>query len=317
MLDVAAQNLTSPPVLGFGLGGLAAAAGSDLRLPSSIRSLLSTYLLLAIGLKGGHALTGTSLAQFSAPALVTLGLGLVTPLAVYATARRFGRLNVADSAGLAAHYGSVSVVTFTAASGAAITAGLVVEGFMPALVALLEVPGIIVALALASRAGEGGSLRTATREAVTAKSALLLAGGIAVGAITGEAGFEAVSPLFVSMFPGMLVLFLLDLGAATVQRIKEVATAGWFVVAFALIAPLILGTIGTGLGVAAGLGVGGAAVLGAMAGSASYIAAPAAVSVALPKANLALCLTASLALTFPLNLVLGIPVYQSVAALLS
>lgn len=317
MLEAASANLTSPPVLGFALGGLAVAAGSDLRLPAAIQSLLSTYLLLAIGIKGGYALSGTTMGDFAAPALMTVAFGVVTPVVVFLLVRRLGRLSPVDAAGLAAHYGSVSVVTFTAASAAAVAAGLVVEGFMPALVALLEVPGIVVALALAARAGQGSGLGAAWREAITAKSAMLLAGGLMVGALGGEAGFTAVSPLFVDLFPGLLVLFLLDLGVGTAQRLRDVRSAGPFVIAFALVAPLVLGIAGVAGGTAAGLGVGGAAVFGAMAASASYIAAPAAVQVALPQANLALCLTASLAVTFPVNLVLGIPLYQHVAALLA
>jgi uncharacterized protein len=316
-LELARANLTSVAVLAFVLGVVAARLRSDLRFPPAITALLSSYLLLAIGLKGGWALASTPASDLWAPALATVALALAVPVLVFGFFRRLVRLDIPDAAAMAAHYGSVSAVTFTAAGAFVLAAGQPAEGFLPALVAIMEIPGILVALALAHRFGTGGSLRAGLHEAVTGKSVVLLVGGLVIGLVGGPAGATAVEPLFVTLFPGVLVLFLLDLGVLAGEHMASVRKAGWPLVAFALLAPFALGTAGAIAGTVAGLSVGGAAVLGAMTASASYIAAPAAVRASLPSANPALYVTASLALTFPINLTIGIPAYLEVATWLS
>jgi hypothetical protein len=311
--ELARANLTTPAVLAFVLGVVAARLRSDLRFPPAVTTLLSTYLLLAIGLKGGWAIAENGLADLWLPAIGTLILAVLVPLVVFAVLRRGPRYGVADAAALAAHYGSVSAVTFTAAVAFVAAAGQPSEGFMPALVALLEIPGILVALALAHRTTSAGGFGEGLREAVTGKSVVLLVGGLLIGVISGAGGEAAVEPFFVTLFPGVLVLFLVDLGVLAGQHMSSVRSAGWPLVVFALVAPVVLGAAGAGVGTLAGLSVGGAAVLGAMVASASYIAAPAAVRVALPSADPGLYVTASLGLTFPFNLTVGIPLYLEMA----
>ena len=159
---------------------------------------------------------------------------------------------------LAAHYGSVSVVTFTAAIVFAREAGFAPEGYLATLVALLEIPGIIVALLLAVAAGEGTSLRAAVREVCTGRSVLLLVGVLVMGAVASDAAFVRVEPFFVGLFTGLLVLFLLDLGATAASRLREHRSLTPPVVAFGLVTPLILGATGVAVGTLAGLSPGGA-----------------------------------------------------------
>lgn len=306
MLEAATSNLASPAVLAFAVGALAATWGTSLRLPAPVTGLLSTYLLVAIGFKGGTAMRDSSLSEMAAPTALTLALGLATPVLAFHALRRLGRFDVPDAASIAAHYGSVSVVTFTAAVAAAEAASLPAESYLPALVVLLEVPGIAIALLLAHRHA-AGDLRAACREALAGKSVVLLTAGVLMGAVATPASVQAAQPLFVGLFPGILTLFLLDLGAMTGERIPEVRKSGRFLVGFALLTPIAFGLLGLAGGTAIGLSTGGAAVLGVMTASASYIAAPAAVSMALPAANPALALSAALGVTFPFNLLLGIP----------
>lgn len=306
-LHLAIENLTSPPVLAFVLGALAVALRSDLRLPDPIHTWLATYLLLAIGLKGGHALRGVEVGEIVAPAGATLVLGIVIPIVVFLVAWKVIRVGLSDAGSLAAHYGSVSVVTFTAAITFAASAEFRVEPFMTSLVALLEVPGIVVALLLVSMRREGTDLRAAIQEVLTGRSVLLLVGGLVIGFVTSEAAFLRVEPLFVDLFTGFLVLFLLDMGATAASRLKESRGLRLGVVVLALAAPITFGIVGVLAGAVVGLSVGGAAVLGAMAASASYIAAPAAVRTALPDADPGLSLGAALGVTFPFNLAIGIP----------
>lgn len=315
--SLAAANLTHPAVLAFLLGVVAVVVRSDLRIPPAAAKLLSSYLLLAIGLKGGAALAVASPRDVALPALATLGLGVAIPGISYAVLRHWGHFSVADAAAVAAHYGSVSAVTFAAAMTFVISAGASPEGFLPALVAILEVPGIVVALAIAQRAQVGTTLRDSVHDVLAGSSMLLLVGGVLIGAVSDPTGLEAVAPVFVAPFAGVLVLFLLHLGTVAGERLGDIRKAGFFLTGFALIAPLPLGMLGAVTGTMAGLSEGGAAVLGAMAASASYIAAPAAVQVSLPHANLGYALTAALAITFPFNLLIGIPLYHSMAQVLA
>ncbi len=317
LTDALLSSLLSPMVLAFLLGVGATLLRSDLKIPEALGSALTIYLLFAIGLKGGAKLDGVPLADFGRPLLAGLGLCLSIPVWSYALLRQAGRLKVPDAAALAAHYGSVSVVTFGACLAFLDTRGVAHEAFLPALLAVMEVPGILVALLLAARGrmAEGGPAAGpgVLRELVTGKGMMLLLGGMLIGLLSGKKGYEQVAPLFDTPFRGVLTIFLLEVGLVTGRRLADLKSVGSFLVVFAVVMPLLHGLLGVWLGRWTGLGAGGATVLGTLAASASYIAAPAAVRAALPEANPALYLTASLAITFPFNVVFGIPVYFSFA----
>ncbi|MFU8892068.1 MAG: sodium-dependent bicarbonate transport family permease [Luteolibacter sp.] len=314
-MEALADNLLSPVVLCFALGILARAIRSDLSIPEPVYQGLSIYLLLAIGLKGGAALAVSSPAEVALPAAMTLLAGVLTPISAFFIMRKFGKLDATDSAAVAAHYGSVSVVTFLAAGEAVRRAGLDGENFLPALVAVLEVPGIIVALLFAGSAS-AGSWKKALHEVATGKSIVLLAGGLVIGMLCGPARLEDVQPFFATAFKGALCIFMIELGLATGRRLRDLRHTGVRLVVLGCLIPLIHGAAGVVLGGIAGLSPGGSAVFGAMVGSASYIAAPAAVRVALPKANPASYLTLALGVTFPFNLAIGIPLFLKLAIFL-
>lgn len=313
-IDVLAANLLSPIILAFVLGIIASLVRSDLRLPEALYNALSIYLLLAIGLKGGVELNKTPTGDFVGPALLTLFLGVLTPILAYNVLRRLGRFDRVNASAIAAHYGSVSAVTFIVASTFGTMTGNAPEGFMPALVAILEVPAIVVALMIAfTREKRAGSWRDALHEVLAGRSVVLLAGGLLIGWVVGPPGFEPVAPFFVSGFQGALVLFLLEMGIVAARRLKDLREVGGFLVGFGILVPILHGLLAVWLGGWAGLSMAGSAVLGAMVSSASYIAAPAAVRIALPEANPTFYLTASLGITFPFNVTLGIPLYYAFA----
>ncbi|MEM1268531.1 MAG: sodium-dependent bicarbonate transport family permease [Bacteroidota bacterium] len=312
--DILVANLLSPVILAFVLGVFASIVRSDLRLPSAIYDGLSIYLLLAIGLKGGVELNKTPFVEFIGPALLTLFLGVLTPITAYNVLRRVGRLDRANSAAVAAHYGSVSAVTFIVAITFGTMTGQTPEGFMPALVAILEVPAIVVALMIAFvRDKRAGSWRDALHEVLAGRSVILLVGGLLIGVVVGPTGFAPVEPFFVTAFQGALALFLLEMGIVAARRLKDLKEVGFFLVGFGIIVPILHGLLAIWLASFVGLSTSGAAVLGAMVSSASYIAAPAAVRIALPEANPTFYLTASLGITFPFNVTLGIPLYFAFA----
>jgi hypothetical protein len=322
-------SLLSPMVLAFGLGLVATLVRSELKLPEPLSAALTIYLLLAIGLKGGAKLDGVSPGDFARPLALALGLCAAIPVWSFAILRRLGRFDAANAGAIAAHYGSVSVVTFGACLAFLEARHVAAEPFMPALLAVMEVPAILVAFYLVrrtdpvaaggfepSRAALGftsdaqpGARRGILHELLTSKGAMLLLGGLLIGRVSGKQGFEQVAPLFDLPFKGVLTLFLLEMGLVTGRRLRDLKTAGLFLCGFAVVMPLLHGLLAVALGRWVGLGVGGATVLGTLAASASYIAAPAAVRIALPEANPAYYLTAALVVTFPFNVVLGIPIY--------
>lgn len=313
-IDILAANLLSPIILAFVLGGIASLVRSDLKLPEALYDGLSIYLLLAIGLKGGVELNRTPLAEFVGPALLTLFLGVLTPVTAYNVLRRLGRFDRVNASAIAAHYGSVSAVTFIVAITFGTMTGRPPEGFMPALVAILEVPAIIVALMIAfTREKRAGSWQDALHEVLAGRSVVLLVGGLLIGLAVGPSGFEPIAPVFVAGFQGALTLFLLEMGIVAARRLKDLRRVGAFLLGFGIVVPILHGLLAVWLGGMVGLSIAGSAVLGAMVSSASYIAAPAAVRIALPEANPTFYLTASLGITFPFNVTLGIPLYYSFA----
>ena len=311
-MELALENIISPVVLCFILGIVARWVKSDFKLPDAVYQSLSIYLLLAIGLKGGVAVSQTPASELILPAAITLLLGMLTPLSAFFVMRKFAGLSKTDAAATAAHYGSVSAVTFLASIEAATLAGLEFEGYVAALMALLEIPGIIVGLVLARGKGSG-SLGAAVHDVITGKSIFLLIGGLVIGTVCGEQKIDGVAPFFIDPFKGVLCLFLLELGTVAAARMRDMKQAGWKLILLGCLIPVVHGTLGTAAGILVGMSPGGAAILGAMVGSASYIAAPAAVRIALPEASPGIYLTLALGVTFPFNLILGIPLYMKTA----
>ena len=311
-LSLALTNLTSPPVLAFVLGLVAVAVKTDLRLPDAVYQATSIYLLLAIGIKGGVALRESSASEVAWPILAAVVLGIAIPVAAFFLLRVMTPLGRIDRGALAAHYGSTSLVTFTAALVFLQASLISYEGYVVTLLTILEIPGIIVGLLLAQGV-RGDRFGETLREVVLGRSVLLLVGGLVIGFLTGPVGYARVEPFFGGLFIGVLTLFLLELGMLTGRQLSAVRQAGPGLIAFAIVFPLLAGTAGVVGGTLAGMSVGGAMVLGVLCASASYIAAPAAVRLALPEAKPSITLVSSLGITFPFNLVIGIPVYLLLA----
>lgn len=309
------ENLLDPIILCFALGVASGLLKSDLRLPAALYETLSIYLLLAIGLKGGVELAKSPLAELVLPTLLTAALGIVTPVVAYVVLRRLGRFDRPDAAAIAAHYGSVSAVTFAVVLSYLARIGVPFEGYVTVLLVVLEIPAIAVGILIARLRTASGPMRWGAllHEVFLGKSIYLLAGGLLVGFLAGPARMEAVSPLFFGLFKGALALFLLEMGIIASQRVADLRRTGAFLVAFGVGMPLVNGALGALGGLAAGLSPGGTTVLATLAASASYIAAPAAMRIAVPSANPTLYLTAALGITFPFNVILGVPIYHWMA----
>jgi hypothetical protein len=298
----------------FLLGVFARLVGSDLKLPEALYETLAIYLLLAIGLKGGIELSKQPVAALAPQVLACMALGFAIPFVLYPAFRTF-KLNGFDAASVAAHFGSVSVVTFAVASAALARQGIEAESHAALWVAVMEAPGLIAGILLARRAAGGGSTRwrELAHDVLFGKSVLLLIGGLAIGALAGVAGTAPIKAVFIDPFKGVLALFLLELGLVAGARLAEVKRFGAAVIVIGLTVPPLLALAGAALGWALGLSTGGIALLATLAASASYIAAPTAMRIAVPEANAALSITIALGVTFPFNIVVGIPLYIALA----
>jgi len=313
-LSLAWSNLTSIPVLIFLLAIVASRISESVRLPDSIYQGIAIFLLLGIGLKGGHAIKIADHSDVVGPALAALSLGILIPFIAYWLLTATRRFSQVDRGSLAAHYGSTSLVTFTAALVMLESIGMFVEPFVAALLAIMEIPGIVVGVYLGTRGTRGISSRRETfKEIFFGKTVFLLIAGLVVGFVAPSASYEKVEPFFVALQPGILALFLLQLGVMVGSRLESLRDGGVWLPVFALVMPIIGGMLGSFSGVALGMSIGGATMLAVLAASASYIAAPAAVSLAMPKANLSISLSASLGMTFPFNLIVGLPLYLGLA----
>jgi len=312
------DNLLAAPVLFFLLGVVACFVRSDLDVPQPVAKLLSLYLLMAIGLKGG-----VELAEAGASREVLAGLGVAVafsaavPVWTFLLLRR--RMGAIDAAGVAATYGSISAVTFIIAASFLQARGVAYGGHMVAAMALMESPAIVVGILLAHRfadpAAEGDAAAKPIawgrlmHEACFNAAVFLLLGSLAIGWAIGAEGMATLRPFVVEPFTGVLCLFLLDMGIVAARRLGDLARVGPTPIGFALLAPPVHAGFGIAAAWAAGLGPGDALLLAVLVGSASYIAVPAALRMSLPASNPSLYVPMSLGLTFPFNVVIGIPLY--------
>jgi hypothetical protein len=320
ILTLAGQNLLTPMILSFALGLFAALARSELSVPEAAAKAMSLYLLFSIGFKGGvavsdHGLDGQLLGAMAGGVLLSFAL----PFLAFAMLRAMTRLSALDRAAVAAHYGSISIVTFVTATSVLSGQGIAYEGYMVAVAAAMEAPAIVSALWIAARSGSGARMDARLwHEILLNGSIVLLVGAFGIGLVTGAEGMARIDSFIVAPFQGVLCLFLLDMGLVAGRGLRGSGRVlGLGALAFGIVMPVAASAMGLGVAMVLGLSTGGVAMLMVLSASASYIAVPAAMRVALPEANPAIYLTLSLGVTFPFNLTIGIPAYVALAQALT
>lgn len=316
-LDLLLTNLLQPIVLAFLLGTLAGAVKSELELPEAVVKLLAIYLLFSLGMTGGRELAKADMGILWPLLGICLLMTFGIPTLAYLVTRRLGRMDISNAAAIAAHYGSVSTATFFASMSFATAMGTPAEGYMAAMVALMEF-GVIYSLAIARIAmghTKGGDVHVPELilSVIRGRGILLLVGGMLIGYIATEKQWQQISPFYEGLFRGMLMLFLLEMGITAARQIKAFRQVGVFMAGFGVLMPLLHGLVGVTLAHTVDLNVGGAFVFGAICASASFIDAPAACRASLPEANPGIYLTSSLGVTLPFNLLVGLPLYYQYA----
>jgi len=303
-------------VMFFVLGLVAGLLKSDLSIPKAAYETLSLLLMLTIGLKGGMALHGALSWGLVGELICVAALGAVIPLIVIPILIKLAKTDAANAASLAAHYGSVSAGTFAVALAYVGTHALATEGQVTLYLVMLELPAILVALALYRRLNAGKSEDHQSElwhETFTNRGVVLLVGGVIIGFMYGPINGAAVTQLFTSAFKAVLALFLLEMGLTAAETLSPMPWKKWRLLLFALLAPICLSLIGLSAGIAMGLSIGSVVILATLTASASYIAAPAAIRTAIPNADIGLAMLMSLGITFPFNAIIGIPLYHQLA----
>ena len=317
VLDLALTNLGSPLILAFALGLFASLARSDLSIPEAAAKFLSIYLLFAIGFKGGVSVADHGIdAALGVSLLAGIFLSAALPFLAFGLLRVMTQLDRMNAAAVAGHYGSISIVTFVAATSILESIGLSAEGYMVAVAAAMEAPAILSALWLISSGAKSESRMDATlwRDILLNGSIVLLVGSFIIGMITGPEGLTEIEAFIVAPFKGVLCLFLLDMGLIAGRGLRESrGIISFGLVAFGILMPILGSLAGVVCGLLLGLSTGGVFLFMVLGASASYIAVPAAMRVAVPEANPSIYLTLSLGITFPFNLTLGLPLYLGLA----
>ncbi|MFE8702358.1 sodium-dependent bicarbonate transport family permease [Cytobacillus sp. FJAT-54145] len=313
VIDIVYANLLSPMILFFILGIIAVLVNSDLKVPEAFYTGYTMIILFTIGIKGGTELRSIPLSSVVIPMLTAILLSLIMLFIAYFVLKYIFKYSKVDSLATAAHYGSVSAVTFTAGIAFIEKMGVSYESYISAILVVMEGPAIIVAIIIYKMMNKNKAAETqigaVVKEAFFGKSIFLLIGGIIIGMIAHEEGLLKIKPFFGDLFYGILCIFLLHVGIVATQQIRNFKGIRFYSFAFAFVLPLIGGVLGVVVASLIGMSPGGAFMLGVLTASSSYIAAPAAISHSIPEANAGLALGSSLGLTLPFNLVVGIPFY--------
>lgn len=314
MIDNLVTNFLNPSILFFLLGALASLLRVDLSLPDCVLKFISMYLLLSIGFMGGVELChACSFETMLIPITIALVASIIIPLYSFFILRT--RFSVHDSAAIAASYGSVSAVTFIAAIDFLQRLAIPFDGFMTAMMALMESPAIIIGLFLASWFGDKQikqSPRSLLEETILNSSVFLIIGSLIIGYVSGNNGLDAMKPFTKDIFKGMLCLFMLDMGGIAAKRLADIKGSGLFLLIFGIGMPLINGLLGIGLCWLIGFNVGNTLLLAILLASASNIAVPAAMRLALPQANPSIYIPVALGITFPFTILIGLPLFFNI-----
>lgn len=336
VLGLIQANILTPIVLFFIFGIIAARIKSDLKIPDAISEFLPIYLLAAIGLHGGIEMQKTGFETMLIPMLTAIGLSLLFTLNHYQILRRLGKFNIFDSYALASTYGAVGAVTFSVGLSFLKNQGLESEGYLAAILAILEPVSFILAIFLTNLAVskqqkikkqtfsqdmddssesdmikiESGKTKMiqVLQDSLTGKAIVILLGSIVIGYVIGEEGFSSIKIVFEDLFVGAIVIFLIEMGIIAGKRLDDIKEVGVFLLVFSLVIPTFNGVIGVLVATLLGLSVGGGVMFGLLLASASFIAAPAVLRHAIPQAKPSLYITSALGITFPYNIIVLLPI---------
>lgn len=312
-------HLLSPSTLLFFVGLLAVLIKMPLSFPQKIAYGLTFYLMVAIGLKGGHSLGALQGINIQVIGILLFGIFLsaLLPFLAFYLLRLTTQIDTYTAAALAAHYGSVSLVTFATAVSFLNAKQIHYDGSMVVVLALMEFPAILSGLWLANRYGTGPiSTRHVYKHLYENVPMLLLIGAFLAGWMSEKIGHPQIVSLVQMPFEALLALFMLYMGWTTAQNLSQRSQLNWSLGLFAIYMPLIGGGLSLAISHLLGLSIGTATLFSVLGASASYIVVPAVMKSVLPQAQVGVYMPLSLGITFPFNILVGIPLYYKMASLL-
>lgn len=315
------ENLTNPALLFFILGILAVQFKNDLRIPENSAKFISIYLLFSIGFKGGNELSHSHFNQETLGGML-LGISLagLIPLMAFFILRR--KVSTKNAGAIAAAYGSVSAVTFVTAISFLDFEGVGFDGYMIAVMALMEAPAIVVGILLIKIFSDENStgdqsIKKVFHHSLNNASVFLILGSLIIGYLASDQQAEGIKPFTTDIFKGFLALFLLDMGIRAGSQLGAMKNSGGSLLLFASTFPFVNGLLALGLSSMLTNSVGNMLLFAILGAGASYIAVPAALKHAVPEANPGLYLPMALGITFPINIIVGIPFYYYVIQLIN
>jgi len=312
-LPLTLKNILNPAILFFGFGILFSIWRRGIKTPSWIGATLSYLLLIFIGIKGGACLEGNSgnAPLFYRITLVMVGWGLIQPVVIFFLLKKLTSIKPETAAAIAASFGSISLMTFITASFYLENFNISYGPFMIAVLAIMEIPGIVSALFLIHFKKSIGRI---LYHSVFNKAIIAMAIGGVVGYAVSGLGMSQLFEPIQKTFPIFLSLFLFVMGLSVGTYKHQLQNLGARLALFAVSAAFMGGLVGLFLAWLLKTDVGTGAMMAVLSASASYIAVPATMKVALPEAEEAVYLPLSIGVTFPFNILIGIPIYYQLAS---
>ena len=343
------------PTLGFLIGGMVVAAlGSRLTIPDAVYKFIVFMLLIKVGLSGGVAIRDANLAEMLLPALFAAVIGISVVFIARYTLARLPGVKPLDGIATGGLFGAVSGSTLAAGITLLESEGLQYEQWSAALYPFMDIPALVTAIVLASiYAGkqkrekylrnqeaiskeayygdQGGGAAVLTKPSApennrvkiwpiiqeslqgSALSALLL--GLALGILTDPT--RVYEGFYDPPFRGLLSILMLVMGMEAWSRLGELRKVGQWYALYAVLAPILHGFLGFGLGYVAhivtGFSPGGVVLLSVIAASSSDISGPPTLRAGIPKANPSAYIGSSTAVGTPVALAICIPFFIGLA----
>lgn len=343
-IDIATTMVSQlqKPTLAFLIGGMMLAAlGSKFEVPEPVYKFIVILLLLKVGIGAGISVREANLLELAVPAFGAAFAGIAIVLVGSRTIARMRGVSAMDGMATAGLFGAVSASTLAAGMAVLDGDGIAYEGFIGALYPFMDVAALVTAIVLAklaeqrrtaasSQGGtmtmgggngagsvgaiEGGFVKSILKDTMQSPAISALILGLALGIFARP---DAVYASFYEpLFRGLLSILMLIMGMEAWSRLSELRGVAHAYIVYGLLAPIVNGLIGFGVGLAAyhltGFSAGGTVLLAIMAASSSDISGPPTMRAALPKANPSAYVGTSTGLGTPIA-ILSIPFWMALA----
>jgi hypothetical protein len=316
LLKLVISNLCALPILLFLCGFALSCTKLTKLLRACEQNILIYFLLFSIGLKGGISFQGSIGVQFFYLLGLLIAWGLLQPFLSFWILRKFTNTDTSTAAVIASCFGSVSLVTFAAATAFLEKLNISYESLVISLLAIMEIPAIFSGLFISKwqNLSQIHKTKGLLKHTFFNKTIGLIILGLLSGIVCNYLEFQVVTTNIKKLFNPSLYIFLLNMGFLIGRQRKDLHHFSFSLCLFGCYMPLLGGAFGLLLSCLCHLNVGSATLVAVLTASASYIAVPAAMKVAIPQAKESIYLPLALMIAFPFNILLGIPTYFLLAS---